>query len=413
MKKRNKRRLDYEKYLLLKTQGKKIDSHLAEQVEHYEALNETLKLELPKLSFLTKKIGNICISQFVSIQSSWFGIWQDKVRVVLEESQIPKDIPEISEMFHRDFPYIEARARELCIVNGTFLESGTKTRGSQSTVNDDASSKRSRPSNLSARPRGSSLSSDKSPSLPTPEFIKRHSGQFTFSPMASTPSAPQFASQNQSYMAGQSRNISGSPATPDFAPGSGARQHVANMARPTTGRSFTSDAGPPRLSTELYNQHRRESGSTYHSGHQVDGPHLASTRPYSGLFHSAMPLSDGPEESLRSSRASSRDRNTSGGYNVLYLAASLFEFNISATKSEAGYPYLTYQAGEVSITHHESDSTNTDCHRSLMSSEKKESYGSLKIKTIPPTKLGGSGANTLLDSQLIEAISQQKSLQVY
>lgn len=52
-------------------------------------------------------------------------------------------------------------------------------------------------------------------------------------------------------------------------------------------------------------------------------------------------------ESQRSSRASSRDRNISGGYNVLYLAASLFEFNISATKSEAGYPYLTYQAGEV------------------------------------------------------------------
>ena len=61
-----------------------------------------------------------------------------------------------------------------------------------------------------------------------------------------------------------------------------------------------------------------------------------------------MPLTDGPEESQRSSRASSRDRNTSSGYNVLYLAASLFEFNISATKSEAGYPYLTYQAGEVS-----------------------------------------------------------------
>jgi hypothetical protein len=33
---------------------------------------------------------------------------------------------------------------------------------------------------------------------------------------------------------------------------------------------------------------------------------------------------------------------------VLYLAASLFEFNITATKSEAGYPYLTYGAGEVS-----------------------------------------------------------------
>jgi len=60
-----------------------------------------------------------------------------------------------------------------------------------------------------------------------------------------------------------------------------------------------------------------------------------------------MPLPDGPEDSQRSSRASSRDRNISHGFNVLYLAASLFEFNISATKKEAGYPYLTYQAGEI------------------------------------------------------------------
>jgi len=58
-------------------------------------------------------------------------------------------------------------------------------------------------------------------------------------------------------------------------------------------------------------------------------------------------MPDGPEESQRSSRASSHDRNGSGGYNVLYLAASLFEFNISATKTEAGYPYLTYSAGEI------------------------------------------------------------------
>jgi len=60
-----------------------------------------------------------------------------------------------------------------------------------------------------------------------------------------------------------------------------------------------------------------------------------------------MPLPDDLDESRRSSRASSHDRERSGGYNVLYLAASLFEFNISATKTEAGYPYLTYQAGEI------------------------------------------------------------------
>lgn len=35
-------------------------------------------------------------------------------------------------------------------------------------------------------------------------------------------------------------------------------------------------------------------------------------------------------------------------YNVLYLAVSLWESNISSTWIEAGYPYLKYCGGEVS-----------------------------------------------------------------
>jgi hypothetical protein len=47
--------------------------------------------------------------------------------------------------------------------------------------------------------------------------------------------------------------------------------------------------------------------------------------------------------------ATSRERGPvdNDGYNVLWLAASLFEFNIATTKHEAGYPYLIYQAGEI------------------------------------------------------------------
>jgi len=123
---------------------------------------------------------------------------------------------------------------------------------------------------------------------------------------------------------------------------------------------MTSDNGL-RLSADNYNRPRRESYNSighhtepsYPSGRPYygDGPPIASVRPFSGLFHSALP--DAPpagsmaEDSVRSSRASSRDRNTSSGYNVLYLAASLFEFNIDVVKIEAGYPYLTYTPGEI------------------------------------------------------------------
>jgi hypothetical protein len=352
MKKRNKRRLDYEKYLSMKAQGKKIDEKLQEMVDQYEALNETLKLELPKLSSLTESLGNVCLVQFIDIQTMWFGIWQDKVRTVLEESQMPKDVMDIVNMFARDFKFVEAHAQELGIVNGTFITATPKGRSSQST--QSTSDFKGRPSNLSSRSRGLSLNSDQSPSLPTPDFERshRHSGQFTFSPIApTTPGFSQLAHYPQSYPNGHSRSGSLTAATPDPTSAFGTRSHGANLARPNTGRSFTSESGAARPSNDYSSQHRRESGSTSTSGyHHVDGPPLQSSRPYSGLFHSAMPLPDGPEDSQRSSRSSSRDRNVSGGYNVLYLAASLFEFNISATKTEAGYPYLTYQAGEVSVT---------------------------------------------------------------
>ena len=348
MKKRAKRRLDYERSLVLK-QSKKVDEKLQDQVNQYEALNETLKLELPKLSALTVTMGKICLAQLVHTQTEWYKIWQGKVRAVLEENQVPKTIKDIVESYLREWKYVEARISELGIVNGYF-DSIAKTRGSQSTQDDESLKTDTRPSMATSRsersrPRGISITSDKTPSIPTPDFAKRLSGQFAFSPIvANSPSGPQFAYHTP--YASHSRAGSGSPATPDGMAHS--RQYSANPPRPSTGRSYTSNDGMTRPSNEYNNQARRvtASGST-HNQHNTDGP-LHSSRPYSGLFHSAMPLPDGPDESQRSSRASSRDRNVSGGYNVLYLAASLFEFNISATKSEAGYPYLTYQAGEVS-----------------------------------------------------------------
>ena len=66
---------------------------------------------------------------------------------------------------------------------------------------------------------------------------------------------------------------------------------------------------------------------------------------FSGIFHSALPFDDEPEQTLENVESS---RNPPSD-NVLWIAASLWEFNIDTTKLEAGYPYLVYQAGEVTI----------------------------------------------------------------
>ncbi|KAK0657185.1 hypothetical protein B0T16DRAFT_320345 [Cercophora newfieldiana] len=339
LKKRSKRRLDFDKYLSLKANGKKVDKQLTELVEQYEALNDTLKKELPKLSALTAKVGNICLGKFVSIQATWYLVWKEKVKAPLQDLGHVPELSEIVTTFQREFQLQEERASAIGILNPTL-----KGRTSQSTTDDTSSTlskTRSRPADLlPSRGRGLSINSDHVPSLPTPDFAKRNSGQFSLSPS----SPGHYYRDYYSGINGHSRGISGSPITPDPA---SATRPTMGLARPNTGRSFESTSiSIPRQSSEsaanAASQNWRDSNSTYNSNYPG-----TEARRLSGLFHSALPLPDGPEESMRSSRASSSERPNNGGYNVLWLAASLFEFNIETTKHEAGYPYLTYQAGEI------------------------------------------------------------------
>lgn len=343
MKKREKRRLDYEKAMQLKNSGKKVDKQLAELVEHYEALNETLKKELPKLSALTAKMGNICLGKFVACQTSWYATWKEKVKMPLQDTAHVPTFPEIISSFQTDFRMMEEEAMTIGILNPSL-----RGRTSQSTA-DDASSTfsktRSRPGGLTPRNRGLSLNSDSVPSLPTPDFAKRNSASnIALSPGLPSPSHAYY----RDYYAGINSHSRGasSPVTPNLT--AGASNSWSVTQRPSTGRSYEPSNGMPRQSTEFSGRDlRRESSSTYNSPYPTDTEHQ---RRFSGLFHSALPPPDGQEESQRGSRASSRERrdnNNNSGYNILWLAASLFEFNIETTKHEAGYPYLTYQAGEI------------------------------------------------------------------
>ncbi|KJR89445.1 Rho guanyl nucleotide exchange [Sporothrix schenckii 1099-18] len=471
MKKRAKRRLDYERAAQLKKSGKKVDKQLAELVEQYEALNEALKKELPMLSANTEKIGNICLGNFVNIQVRWFAIWKEKVKVVLEDQQNVPEVVDIMSSFARDFHDMEDHVKQSLTIltkgaGGSSSGSAGRADDSQSSPTPGGTSmlrtRSGRPMDLSPRGRGESVNSDSAPTLPAPDFGGRASGPFAFSP--TTTSAPNLAGHAAStsiataaglpsphqyyyrgdYYSGLNLNDnharsggSGSPGMPAESSSStrslggyagGSSVSVSGSGRPSTGRSYDSSGNTaPRPSVDsLNNNHglptagqssmaaalqasKRDSGSTYNSSNQyppgstVGGDSSSMTgsgdRRFSGLFHSAMPMDDIPaptatsvpgggshhhhhhhhhhqrnhhhggagghlmadDASRLSSRAPSRERagttssnassSTTGaghssGYNVLWLAASLFEFNIE-TKHEAGYPYLTYQAGEI------------------------------------------------------------------
>ncbi|TID04361.1 Dynamin-binding protein [Colletotrichum higginsianum] len=188
MKKRAKRRLDYERAEQLKKGGKTPDPRLKELVEQYDALNETLKKELPQLSALTERIGNICLGNFVNIQANWYSIWVEKVKKVTGDMGPPPDVPDIVSTFQRDYKYAQELFTNIGILNPTY-----KGRTSQSTTasTEDAPPKhRARPAEVSSpRGRGLSVNGDHAPMLPTPDFAKRHSGQFTLSP-STTPLSP-------------------------------------------------------------------------------------------------------------------------------------------------------------------------------------------------------------------------------
>lgn len=351
MKKRGKRRLDYEKSVQVKKSGKKMDKQLTELVEHYEALNDTLLKELPQLSVLTEKVGNICLDNMINIQAKWWFIWQQKIRAVVDTTEV-REWAEIVTTFQRDFREEEEKLLSLGILNQLI-----KPRPSFSTLDDSASTMsrmdstisnvsrvKSRPSDLGTpRLRASSVASDQPPMLPTPDFGK------IAGPMSPPPAQTGVNSSSYFYRDHYSGLNSRGPASPASSDFSNVPRSVAQIAtRPGTGRSFDSQGilSRPSIDSASVSHLRRESSTT--------SPPLSGTdgQRNSGLFQSALPLTtETPEEPHRgrSSRGSSRERHNAKGYNILWLAASLFEFNIETTKHEAGYPYLTYTAGEVCL----------------------------------------------------------------
>jgi hypothetical protein len=120
----------------------------------------------------------------------------------------------------------------------------------------------------------------------------------------------------------------------------------------STRRPETLSSGQPSPSTPHKSwESEREMESRSSLLKPDSGPQL-SGGPFPGTSHGTLPFPNqegGPRDRQPSRESIERAGQLDcGGYNVLYLAASLYAFNISVTKSEASYPYLTYQDGEVS-----------------------------------------------------------------
>lgn len=363
MQKRNKRVVDYARLKSIKDRGDKPDKKTIEQGDQYLAVNETLKDELPKLFSMTAKLVEACLNNFVQLQLQWQVIWRRKLSQAIDDQKPPGRLEDIEDAFTGDWQFFDAQVTSLGICNGSMLhEVANQTSLYSSTSNtlygDNGSTTRHGSSLELSKRRTLSVSSEQSPVLPQPDFGGRGSGSFfPISDSTTLVSSSGYFENTRRIRA--SSTLSGhSPRTPEV-PGSyptySNNTTPVNMTpgRPSTANPRTVTEPLPsssRPSTEAPSFNRpsqestgpgRTSGMTYppiSTGSQARAPSPSSR--YSGFFSSAMPMSDSP-------RTESPGTGQTPTFNVIFLAASVYEFNIDRARKEAGYPYLTYVAGEV------------------------------------------------------------------
>lgn len=369
MLKRSKRVPDYARYKAVLDRGDKPDKKLAEQGEQFLAVNETLKDELPKLFFLSGKMVERCLGSFVHLQTKWMQLWKLKLKQAIDipsaaaDGESQADLQHIVRTFEADFAFVEAQVASLGVCNGSLLNEtpnlvqfpSSTSVGGMTIIGDGVVSPRTGPSFDSIR-RTLSVSSDKSPTLPQPDFggVRGSGSFFSVGDGAATGPVPQ---RQPTQRIRASSSVSGNgPQTP--IPPGGWRTYSNNSTpvnttpgRPTAaaGRNAT-DPSPslrPSMESSRLNRLSDDSaltrpspGSGYPPNSQAGSSSPSGNR-YSGFFSSAMPMSDSPPAESPMTGAPKQE------YNVIFLAASVYEFNIDKARKEAGYPYLTYVAGEI------------------------------------------------------------------
>lgn len=323
MHKRDKRLIEYVRFTAVKDRGDKPDKKCTEQAEQFVALNETLKDELPKLYSLTAKLMEACLKNFVQIQTTWQNTLQNRLAPLVDS--FPDDIEKIFNEWASDFTFSDAQILSLGVCNGSLLVD-TIGPANYSTPSVGAKSRRPSTVNSSSTPVGSNL-----------EDSPKVSHDFN----TSNPSFQSPAMDSQSHISGGHRRadsaVSGPPrsvpaASPELQP-------VQNVtSAPTSNPNPEPIPSLPQLS--LDSPFLGDMINTTAGDNQPTTP--AGGR-YSGFFSSAMPMSDNPEDN----EPAPAENATPKEPKVLFLAASIYEFNIDRARREAGYPYLTYVAGEI------------------------------------------------------------------
>ncbi|OJD31088.1 rho guanyl nucleotide exchange factor [Diplodia corticola] len=345
MQKRKKRLPDYARYKLLKDSGGKVDNKLKEVGDEFVAINGALKDDLPKLYSKTKLLIEACQKNLIDSQRRWYQVLSLQFEKPLfqgEQVDIKLlELPAIENAFEVDyFRCKEELERIESVIRG--VKEAAAFSPATTFMGDDLSMKR--PSTFASSKRTQSINSDHSIIITSPiPGSQRQSGNYSHVEVGNTPLImdPPQMSPTMPSPTGPGRVRAGStmssrgPSTPHSV---SAQVPVAGYfpQRPatSTGRTPDPQSSQTRISLDAPDQGRTSGQSAVSSQSQ-------NTRS-SSIFSSAMPMSDSPTDT----RDDGLEQDGSEE-KVLFLAASLFEFNIAHDRREAGFPYLVYVPGEV------------------------------------------------------------------
>jgi hypothetical protein len=120
MTKRDKKAVDYARYRGLQDRGDVPDKKSAELAEAYVILNETLIEELPRLFFLTKRLINVILLNFVELQAQWINSWTCKIKMAFVELEIPQQVEHMFQSYIGNFAYSHEIISQLLNSNGMY-----------------------------------------------------------------------------------------------------------------------------------------------------------------------------------------------------------------------------------------------------------------------------------------------------
>ena len=119
MAKREKKTVDYARFLAIKEKGDKPDKRIRELADAYTAINETLLDELPKFHKMTEQLVSVVVGNFAQLTALWERNWHAFMIPLLDPLDIPSNFSDIIEVYRGDFK-VEPMMQSFTITNSKY-----------------------------------------------------------------------------------------------------------------------------------------------------------------------------------------------------------------------------------------------------------------------------------------------------